>query len=534
MSKKMTILDEASSSRQQLNSDLNYQPLKVIFELITNIPKIANNILWKFNKHTKGLLITFKQDRGAILKDVQEGILTREKLKQADHFEKKDGENGGLFGTGLSLVKEYSLEMKFRTEGKQWNTFTDEITPYDIDANTVEIEILLPIASYKTKYIEEAKKLIGRTDFFRKLDDRSHKFLVENFKPTDNDRLSTPIQKEKLVWKDKFGVEKDTPDYDKVKDSSGNPITEDILEIELSRGKRGDEVHNVKLKDFQIGKLKVVPKSWGIQDTNKPFMVMVSEEADQVVGITPWMGGHPTSTNNSCIICRVSKVDLRCLFGTADKAEGFHGTAEGVFVKWMKNVLNNYYPDSNAQEAGGQFWARDIIVYDKIGTKPSHDFRNDIGLGWMSKLSIKQREKLVFLEWSAGKDRFDFYIWVAKNGQVGPNTKKIIGESKKKGFDSKALNQLNGYIASEAKVVGGIGFSCSISDKDSGDFTKTTTKIKGAGQYKVTQDFHLMDLLSYGFDNYVNEYTTLGMKKTKEAREKAKLEAQREREEQNK
>lgn len=208
MSKKMTILDEASSSRQQLNSDLNYQPLKVIFELITNIPKIANNILWKFNKHTKGLLITFKQDRGAILKDVQEGILTREKLKQADHFEKKDGENGGLFGTGLSLVKEYSLEMKFRTEGKQWNTFTDEITPYDIDANTVEIEILLPIASYKTKYIEEAKKLIGRTDFFRKLDDRSHKFLVENFKPTDNDRLSTPIQKEKLVWKDKFGVEK--------------------------------------------------------------------------------------------------------------------------------------------------------------------------------------------------------------------------------------------------------------------------------------------------------------------------------------
>lgn len=526
MSNKMTILQEASAARQQLNSDLNYQPLKVIFELITNIPKIANNILWKFSKHKDGLLITFRQDKGAILKDVLKGVLTREKLKQDEHFEKKDGDDGGLFGTGLSLVMEYSLHLKFRTEGKQWDGFTDEITPYDIDDNTAEIEVLLPISSYKQKYIEHAKKLIGRTDFFRKLDDRSHKFLVENFTPTINNDLSKPLEKEKLTWKNKFGVEKDSPDYDKVKDSNGNPIEECILDIELSRGKRGDEVHSVKLKDFQIGKLKTVPKSWGIQDTNKPFMVMVSEEANQVVGIIPWTGGHEVSVNNSVIICKVSKVDLRWLFGTADKAEGFHGTAEGVFVRWMKDVLKTYYPDSNVLESGGQFFSRDVIVYDKLGVKPSHMFREDIGLGWMSKLSVKQREKLVFLEWSAGKDRFDFYIWYAKNGLVGPQTKKIIGESKKKGFDSNALNQLNGYIASEPGVVGGIGFSCSISEKHKGDFTKTTTKIKGAGQYKVTQEFHLIDLLDYRFDNYASEYTTLAMKKTKEAREKAKLEAQ--------
>jgi hypothetical protein len=143
----MTILDEASAGRQQLNSDLNYQPLKVIFELITNIPKIANIILWKFSKQKEGLLITFKQDWGAILKDVQDGILTREKLKQNEHFEKKDGDDGGLFGTGLSLVKEYSIHLKFRTGGKEWNCFTDKVTPYDIDDNTVEIEVLLPISS---------------------------------------------------------------------------------------------------------------------------------------------------------------------------------------------------------------------------------------------------------------------------------------------------------------------------------------------------------------------------------------------------
>jgi hypothetical protein len=205
--------------------------------------------------------------------------------------------------------------------------------------------------------------------------------------------------------------------------------------------------------------------------------------------------------------------------------EGFHYTPNEKFIKWMKEVLNKYYPDSNVVESGGQFWSRDTIVYDKIGKKPSSDFRKDIGLSWMDKLSIAQREKLVYLEWSAGKDRFDFYIWLAKDGKVGPTTKKILAESKRKGFGDVEFNQLFRYMGSESNVVGGIGLSIGISSTHITNFNKITTKIQGSGQLAIRPTFHLLDLLDYGFENYLEEYSTIAMLKTKEGKETAKLEA---------
>ena len=529
-----TILEIAAASKSKLNDDLNYQPLKAIFEFITNIPKVGNVIQWNWKKEKEGLRLIFRQDVGTTIEKVQAGIADDKKIKTDEHFTNKNGDHGGLFGTGLSLVKQYSLDFFFRTNGKEWDGTTDKVTPYDIDSDTVEIEILLPISSYKQKFISDSKQLIGKTDFFRPVDKRNHQFLVDGFTPNDNTTLSQPLDKEKLVWKNGVGQDKDVPDYDKVPDSNGNPIVEDVIPIELSRGKFGDELHNVHLKDFKIGKLKSVPKCWGVKDTNKPFMVLISEEADQVVGILPWTGGHPVSTNNSVVLAKVSKVDLRWLFGTADKMEGFHSVAEQEFIQWMKNVLHHFYPDSDTLESGGQFFARDVIVYDKLGKNPSHLFRESIGLGWMTQLTIPQRKKLVYLEWSAGKDRFDFYIWVAKDGKVTSTTKKIIGESKRKGYDDKAFNQLNRYMSSESKVIGGIGFSCNISETHITAFDKITTKIKGAGQYSSTPEFHLCDLLDWNFSHYMSEYTKLAIIKTKEGKEKAKLKAQQEKNEQNK
>jgi hypothetical protein len=525
MEKTLTKLEEAAASKSKLNDDLNYQPLKLIFEIITNIPKSASMIFWKFKKESDGIRIFFKQNVGTTIQTIQNGLATNAKIQTEKHFDDKNGNHGGLFGTGLSLVNQYVGELFIRTNGQQWNGKNDDIIPYDIDAETTEIELLIPVGSYKQKYIKEAKELIEKTDFFISTNDRKHDFMVEGFTPTENIELSKPLQKEIIVWKTPTGTDKDACDFDKVKDEHGNPISEVIIPITISRGKKGEIEHIVKLKDFQIGKLKEVPNSWGIVDTNKPFLVLISEEANQIVGVIPWTGSHPVSVNNSCIIARVSKVDLRWLFGTADKMEGFHYTPNEKFIKWMKEVLNKYYPDSNVVESGGQFWSRDTIVYDKIGKKPSSDFRKDIGLSWMDKLSIAQREKLVYLEWSAGKDRFDFYIWLAKDGKVGPTTKKILAESKRKGFGDVEFNQLFRYMGSESNVVGGIGLSIGISSTHITNFNKITTKIQGSGQLAIRPTFHLLDLLDYGFENYLEEYSTIAMLKTKEGKETAKLEA---------
>lgn len=522
---ELTKLEEAAASKSKLNDNLNYQPLKLIFEIITNIPKIASNIFWNFKKETNGIRIIFRQNVGTTIQTIQNGLATNSKIEDETHFDGKNGNHGGLFGTGLSLVNQYVTELFIRTSGQQWDGKTDAVTSYDIDNDTIEIELLIPIGSYKQKYIKDAKDLIEKTDFFISSNERKHNFIVEGFTPTENIELSKPLQKEILVWKTPTGTDKDSCDFDKVKDEHGNPISESIIPITISRGKKGEQEHIVKLKDFQIGKLKQVPKCWNVDDINKPFLVLVSEEANQVVGIVSWTGSHPVSVNNSCIIARVSKVDLRWLFGTADKMEGFHYVADTEFVKWTKGVLNKYYPDSNVVESGGQFFSKDVIVYDKIGKTPSNNFRKDIGLEWMNSLTTQQREKLVYLEWSAGKDRFDFYIWLAEDGKVTPTTKKILAESKRKGFGDGEFNQLFRYMGSESKVVGGIGLSIGISPTHITNFNKITTKIQGSGQLAVRPTFHLLDLLDYGFENYLEEYTEIAMVKTKEGKEKAKLEA---------
>jgi hypothetical protein len=523
--KTLTKLEEAASSKSKLNDDLNYQPLKLIFEIITNIPKIASNIFWNFKKESNGIRIIFRQNVGTTIQIIQNGLATNSKIEDDTHFDGKNGNHGGLFGTGLSLVNQYVTELFIRTSGQQWDGKTDTVTSYDIDNDTIEIELLIPIGSYKQKYIKDAKELIEKTDFFISSNERKHNFIVEGFTPNENIELSKPLQKEILVWKTQTGTDKDSCDFDKVKDEHGNPISECIIPITISRGKKGEQEHIVKLKDFQIGKLKQVPKCWNVDDINKPFLVLISEEANQVVGIVPWTGSHPVSVNNSCIIARVSKVDLRWLFGTADKMEGFHYVVDTEFVKWTKGVLNKYYPDSNVVESGGQFFSKDVIVYDKIGKTPSNNFRKDIGLEWLNSLTTQQREKLVYLEWSAGKDRFDFHIWLAEDGKVTPTTKKILAESKRKGFGDSEFNQLFRYMGSESKVVGGIGLSIGISPTHITNFNKITTKIQGSGQMAVRPTFHLLDLLDYGFENYLEEYTKIAMVKTKEGKEKVKLEA---------
>ena len=519
----LTILEKARIAKQELNDELNYQPLKLIFEILTNIPTSCSKVFWKFVKETNGIRIIFRQNIGTNIEEVLEGVATSEKIKTAKHFLNKAKKAGGLFGTGLSLIGFYTLELYFRTNGINYNFKTDEKTPYEI-GDEVEIELLIPILSHKIKFIEDAKTLIEKTDFFIASNVRKHEFLVEGFNPTDNTNLSKPLQKETLIWKTSTGVAKETPDYDKITDVHGNPQSEVIISVTLARGKRGEETHNVKLKNFQIGKLKSVPACWKIVDINKPFLILISEETNQIVGIIPWVGSHSVSTNNSCIIAYVSKTDLRWLFGTADKMEGFHIIAESKFIDWMKSTLNKFYPDSNVLEAGGQFWARDIIVYDKIGKKSSNAFREEIGLAWMNDLSSSIRDKICKPEWCSGKGRFDLHIWIAKDGKINSSTQKIIIECKRKGFNTDDFNQLYSYIGQTAKCVGGIGLSIDIKPNHNTNFDAYSTSIQGSGQMSNDISFYLTDLLDYGFNNFVDEYTKIAMAEEKLAKEKQKLE----------
>ena len=521
--KKLTRAQEARRAKQELNDNLKYEPLKIIFEILTNIHNNCSKVLWNFIKEQDGIRLIFKQyGIGTSIQEVINGMATSEKIKDETHFNNKEDKAGGLFGSGLSLIEYYTLELYFRTNGFSYDIKTDDIIPYQI-GDEVEIEMLIPIASHKVKYIQSAKNLIEKTEFFIKSNSRTHNFIIDGFTSTENTFLSKLIEKESLVWKTATGVKKDDCDFSTI-NINGKVESETIIPVTISRGKRGEETYNVRLYNFKIGKLYDVPTSWKIVDTNKPFLILISKETNQILGIIPWSGSHPVSTNNSCIIAYVSKTDLRWLFNSADKMDGFHPIAESKFIDWMKSTLNKLYPDSSVLEAGGQFWARDIIVYDKIGKKSSNTFREENGLAWMNDLSVSIREKICKSEWSSGKGRFDLHIWLAKDGKINSSTQKIIIECKRKGFNTDDFNQLYSYIGQTTKCVGGIGLSIDIKPNHRTNFDIYSTSIQGSGQMSNDISFYLTDLLDYGFNNFVDEYTKIDMAEEKLAKEKQKLE----------
>jgi hypothetical protein len=348
---------------------------------------------------------------------------------------------------------------------------------------------------------------------------RTHKIIVDGFTSTDNNDLSLPIQIPMLKWKNSTGVLKSTFDFDFIKDGKGNKYDDKILSISVR-----DTDYNVKLKNFQIGKLYEKPEGLNIQ-ADRPLMVLISEETDQILGQILWKGSYPVSVNNSILIAKVSKEDLRWLFTSGDKFNGFHDNLQEKLIDFMKDYLQKFYPDSNVLEVVGQLFTYDVIVYNKLGKILSNVFRINIGLGWMNNLSEQQRKDITYMEWStSGKDRHDFHIWNAYDGKITQDTTKTIIENKRKNFVDSNTCQLIKYVSKTTNCTNAVGISIGITKEAFTDWSKTIAEIKGSGQFKHDIEFKLIDLLdvddSYGFSNYIDEYEQLALDKIEQNKKK--------------
>jgi hypothetical protein len=507
-----TILQKVRQAKQELNEMLSYNPIKIIYELLTNIPKSATKITWEFKKVSDGLYLKFTQNVATDISIVIQNFLTSEKLNDATHYNNKPKDTGGLFGTGLSLIDYFTSFFTFSTNGTTYDFKTDLKTKSKV-TDEVVIEMVINLKTFKRSFIKLAKTLISVTDMF--VSDRTHKIIVDGFSSTDNLDLSTPIQYPSIKWRTSTGAPQSSCDYDFIKDSKGNISHEHIIST-LVR----DTDYNVKLKDFQIGKLLEKPTGLNIQ-SDKPLFVLICDETNQIIGQTVWKGSYPVSVNNSIILARVSKDDLRWLFTSGDKYNGFHENLDVVLNDFMKDVLNRFYPDNNILEVVLQLWLYDVIVFNKLGKKLSDVVRSDLGLGWMNPLSEKLRKDIVHLEWTSdGNNRYDFFIWNAVNGKITKKTTKTLIECKRKGFNDASSNQLIKYLVSTANCTSVIGTSLGISSAQFVEWRKTVASIKGSGQLSQEVEFELVDILdsedSYGFNNYVDEYTHIAMRKIEE------------------
>jgi len=503
---KNTKLKQVRSAKQELNELLGGNPYKIIYELLTNIPKTSKLVSWNWVLENDGLRLTFTQDIPTTIDTLLNNLLTSDKLDDESHYEEKPEDTGSVFGTGLSLIDYFTTEFTFSTDGEMYNFKTDERLPFESDGVVIDMKIPFhsSMVGYR-KFVEGSRDMISSVDMFVK--DREHKVLVSGFKNTENVELSKPIQYDEIEWMSKTRTKKEKPDYDKMLDNDNQPIDNVVLDLEVL-----NESRMVRLDSFQVGKLFNKPKGLKV-DKDKPMMVLVCSESGQVIGKVYWKGSYPVSTNNSLIICNVSKEDLRWLFSTGDKFEGFNPIFEDELRKLMKTNLLKYYPDSQVMEIVSQKWIYDIIVDNKIGKKPSDMFRDELGVGFLNDLPVKTRKKLVHMEWSSGSGRYDFHIFLSEDGKITDRTEILLIECKRKGFTKSDMNQLVNYLVGKSRVVSVVGTSLGITSTQFDYWNENSSKIQGSGQLSSDVEFHLMDIVGenddWGFESYVEEYTKI-------------------------
>jgi len=506
---KNTKLQQVRSAKQALNERLGSNPYKIIYELLTNIPKNSMLVSWNWVLEKDGLRLTFKQDIPTTIDTMDKGLLTSDKLDDESHYEEKPEDTGSVFGTGLSLIDYYTTEFTFSTGGEMYNFKTDERIPFENDGVVIEMKIPFhsSMIGYR-KFVQGSRDMISSVDMFVK--DREHRVLVSGFKNTENVELSKPIEYDKIEWMSKTRTQKTDPDYNTLLDSDNQPISSVVLDLEVL-----NESRMVKLDTFQVGKLFNKPKGLNV-DKDRPMMVLVCSESNQIIGKLYWKGSYPVSVNNSIIVCNVSKEDLRWLFSTGDKFEGFNPIFEDELVTLLKTNLLKYYPDSKVMEIVCQRWIYDVIVYDKIGRIPSNHFRDHLGVGFLNNLSVKIRKKLVHMEWSSGSERYDFHIFLSEDGKITSETKILLIECKRKGFTKSDMNQLVNYLVGKSKVVSVVGTSLGINTKQRNYWDKNSSKIKGSGQLSFDVEFNLVDITGenddWGFESYVDEYQKIVIK----------------------
>jgi hypothetical protein len=507
--KKMNSMKKVLLGKQLLNESLKKNIKKLVFEILTNIPKDSNNILWEFrvDKKRKGIHVTYTQDAGTTFETIYLNQLTVEKVNDDTHYDEKPDNNGSLFGSGLSTIKSYTDGFNIRcgVDGvwQEWNTETTEVIDIDGDGDGFILDMFLPYTGTMNGYynfVNMARNMISLVDGLN-MNYRTHKFIVSGFSNTENNELSLPIEPYKIEWKDDLGKVKTQPDFTFILDELDNQLSEVILDC--IGVKDGD--HKVKFKDIKIGKLLNMPEGFPTIG-DRPLIQLVCEESIQHMGFVQWKGSYPVSVNNSLIQVSVSKDDIRWFFTSSDKMEGLSQPFESLIQENMKKWLLKYYPDAKTLEVASQWWIRDVIVDDRLGKKQSDFFRDTFGLGFMNDMTVKQREKLVHMEWSSGNNRFDFLIWLAENAKVTDKTYCLIIECKRNGFKKSDMNQLEDYLLKTKNAIRCLGTSVNITENQIKYWNGSSSEINGSGQLKNHIDFDLIDLEEWGFDNYMAEY----------------------------
>ena len=122
--------EERIKARSAYNVILNSNPSKSWFELITNIPISAMEVIWDIMIKDGGMIVTYVQDTaGPSLKTLKKNMAsTNHSLKDMGNKNKSD--SSSIYGTGLTTIGDYCDSLVITSVP------TGRSKPFSIDLNT--------------------------------------------------------------------------------------------------------------------------------------------------------------------------------------------------------------------------------------------------------------------------------------------------------------------------------------------------------------------------------------------------------------
>jgi hypothetical protein len=506
---KIPSKEQRVNARSSINQTLNSDPSKLWYEIITNIPLQAKRINWIIEVKKGYMDVTYRQDfAGPSLETLVTNMASEETTLDSVRRSKTKPDSGGIFGTGLQTIADYThdtlLLTSYPSKGSPFSfSFeTDKITNVVNDYTDYGFELKMKIPytnrlhSYKD-FINKLRQMISDYDSENMLLNREHLFSVSGLKSTTEDiEASLPIKIKEVSWVDEMGNPSKTPKLNGLDDG-----TKILPALSIESVASDDNIVSVSINNIRLGKRDKDYKLEGF-DGDKPMLVIYYEESKQVAFIIPLRRGNgETSLNNVLVIGTIKKNELALFLNSTDKKTG----VTSIFTNTLRDTLRPYilrtYPDNNLVEKGSQLFVKDVIVNDKGGKRSAEGFRSDVGLSPMDSMTPEERDEITKLEVSRDSDRYDilvYMVWLT-GGKMTKNTPIWIAENKRKDFNRNDRNQVFGYVLKNGDVRHAVAISNSITSPSFDAWKSDISAIQRAGRLDDVT-FTMIDVADYGFN----------------------------------
>lgn len=472
-------------------------------EILVNYENIGNSVLFSIlsigNKYFD--IVTDFQDRFARL------------TEETNLFSNigKSSNDGSFYGTGTGaiadLTDDYQIHI-LNKESKEYETIIRKtgkvVDTYEVVDETIinkwkELNVKVT-QTFKTKtnrrynheeIVDEFKKIISITEAYR----IHNKELSVKF----NDIAIVPTL---TVWDKSDTNGFPIPEFDYIKDSKGN----DIKIVSLTHKDFFGKVKQIDFEISAVGKRKVGEKSilnlldiTNDESGDRPYLVLRLKDTKKVIGIIFLRNrGGDANLNRVVVEAFVERDDIIGFFARMSKGEKYVSGFEAEVGKEFRKQLEKFcYTAEETKEECKQRHLYNILLNDSYGPDIDKDgankHRTDYGIGFLNKLTPKQREGYISMEEKDGPNRYDISIRVPKKtsitisgfDRIFDEEVIVLFENKKGNFKQPHIDQSACYAASCAKCVAVYGVGLDVSDDMIGEYQTRFAKMQASNQFRL-------------------------------------------------